>query len=99
EYAVTVGDDGSLSDGDVLTNQATHVTDNPGAQPVTVALDVTIDGVEQPTEEPTAVPTAEPTPAPSGPPGRPGGGHLPSTGVELGLLAVVVLLLLGAGAG
>lgn len=98
-YEVTVDDDGSLSDGDVLTNEATHVTDNPGAQPVTVGVDVTIDGVEQPTEEPTAGPTAEPTPAPSGPPGRPGGGHLPSTGVELGLLAVVVLLLLGAGAG
>lgn len=103
-YEVTVDDDGSLSDGDVLTNEATHVTDNPGAQPVTVGVDVTIEGgveqpTEEPTEEPTAGPTAEPTPAPSGPPGRPGGGHLPSTGVELGLLAIVVLLLLGAGAG
>ncbi|WP_324651602.1 S8 family serine peptidase [Georgenia sp. H159] len=108
-YEVTIDDEG-LSNGDVLTNEATHVTDNPGARPVTVGVGVTIEGVvEQPTEEPTETPTEEPTagptdepsdgPTPSGPPSRPGGGHLPSTGADLGLLAVVVLLLLGAGAG
>src|SRR5690606_8647481 len=61
-YEVTVDDEG-LSDGDVLTNEATHITDNPGAQPVTVGVGVTIV-VEQATEEPTPTeePSEEPTP-------------------------------------
>ncbi|PSL03147.1 putative repeat protein (TIGR01451 family) [Haloactinopolyspora alba] len=40
-YDVTVDDD--VADGRVLTNEAVHVTDNPGAQPVTAAADVTVD--------------------------------------------------------
>ncbi|MEE6273973.1 S8 family serine peptidase [Georgenia wangjunii] len=43
-YQVTV-DDAGLANGDVLTNEVTHVTDNPGAQPVTIGVGVTIEGV------------------------------------------------------
>lgn len=95
-YEVTVDDEG-LSDGDVLTNEATHITDNPGAQPVTVGVGVTIV-VEQATEEPT--PTEEPTDGAGKPiPPEHPGGALPRTGTAVGLLAVLGLLLLGAGAG
>jgi len=105
-YEVTVDDEG-LSDGDVLTNEATHITDNPGAQPVTVGVGVTIV-VEQATEEPTPTeePSEEPTPTdePTDGAGKPippehPGGALPRTGTAVGLLAVLGLLLLGAGAG
>ncbi len=85
-YEVTVDEEG-LSNGDVLTNEATHITDNPGAQPVTVGVGVTIEGVvEQPTEESTVTPTEEPTdgagpPAdgagPAGPAGPAGRGPSP----------------------
>ncbi|MFC4555149.1 S8 family serine peptidase [Georgenia faecalis] len=47
-YQATVDDEG-LANGDVLTNEVTHVTDNPGAQPVTVGVDVTVEGVVAPT--------------------------------------------------
>lgn len=46
-YQVTLDDEG-LTDGDVLTNAATHVTDNPGAQPETVSVDVTVEGAGEP---------------------------------------------------
>lgn len=42
-YQVTV--DEGVADGDVLTNAATHVTDDPGARPVTTGVDVTVEGV------------------------------------------------------
>ncbi|TDE15825.1 S8 family serine peptidase [Jiangella asiatica] len=38
-YQVTV--DGDVTDGQVLTNEVVHVTDNPGAQEVTTSVDVT----------------------------------------------------------
>ncbi|HLT84433.1 MAG TPA: LPXTG cell wall anchor domain-containing protein [Phototrophicaceae bacterium] len=63
---------------------------------------MTIEGVvvEQPTAEPTPTPTEKPTDGagPPAPPDRPGG-DLPRTGAAIGLLALVALLLLGAGAG
>ncbi|WP_165962715.1 S8 family serine peptidase [Occultella glacieicola] len=43
-YQATV-DDSGLGNGDVLTNEVTHVTDNPGAQPVTTGVGVTVEGV------------------------------------------------------
>lgn len=43
-YEVTV--DADVADGQVLTNSAVHVTDNPGAQPVTASADVTVEAQE-----------------------------------------------------
>jgi uncharacterized repeat protein (TIGR01451 family) len=45
-YQVTV--DEGVSDGQVLSNTLVHTTDDPGAQPVSVSRDVTVQGPELP---------------------------------------------------
>jgi uncharacterized repeat protein (TIGR01451 family) len=44
-YEVTVDDD--VSNGDTLTNSLVHVTDDPGAEEVTVSRDVTVEGAQE----------------------------------------------------